>query len=595
MHRRERVRAGPTSTAAVPGGRRGLHQHADRAAQPDGQGQLPARRRAGLRATADTARNNTGVGATEVTRPRARPEGDRRSSPEPQVFSGEKTTITYTVTNDSDARRLAADRVLDRPDLLLEGSDVHPECRADPARRRVQIAEHRAGSAAGELHARGRGRRCRRGIEGTLLRVRLRQRRGSASRRTAAGWPVAGGRQRLLRRRVVTAHSEPTSSHQQHRAGAAARSSTASRTCVSPTSPCPTRSPRARRSTSASRSPTSATRDTREQRLVRSHLPLARPVARRRRLPAARTMSPSRPRRRPCAPARPTRPRCQVTIPFELERRRIYLLAFADANVGRVELPAEQRLSPRLQGRGRGQRHRRASCASSRARATTSRQRADRGPPYAAARPAGDHAHADPERATRGQEFDVSLHASPTSAATRRRSRPRWDDLIYLSRDPFLDLARRPVHRRASATRAGSPRARRYTIERTFAVPTDLATEAYYVFVVTDPARYGRTGDVFEGSTSATTTAPARADGHRAAAAAGPRGHRRRRARRTRARASRSTLEWTVTNQSDVAAAGSWTDSLFLSRGRDLGHRRPARSAAQSFSGTLLPDRHATR
>ena len=59
--------------------------------------------------------------------------------------------------------------------------------------------------------------------------------------------------------------------------------------------------------------------------------------------------------------------------------------------------------------------------------------------------------------------------------------------------------------------------------------------------------------------------------------------------RARRARATPITLSWTVTNQSDVAASGSWTDSLFLSDGRGLGHRRPA-AGPQSFTGTLAPD-----
>src|SRR3546814_10759178 len=38
----------------------------------------------------------------------------------------------------------------------------------------------------------------------------------------------------------------------------------------------------------------------------------------------------------------------------------------------------------------------------------------------------------------------------------------------------------------------------KYDVALDLAVPNDLGTEAYYVFVVTDPARYDATGALFE-------------------------------------------------------------------------------------------------
>ena len=46
----------------------------------------------------------------------------------------------------------------------------------------------------------------------------------------------------------------------------------------------------------------------------------------------------------------------------------------------------------------------------------------------------------------------------------------------------------------ASALQAGQS----YDIARSFTVPADMPTEAYYVFVVTDPLRHGAVGEVFE-------------------------------------------------------------------------------------------------
>jgi large repetitive protein len=100
------------------------------------------------------------------------------------------------------------------------------------------------------------------------------------------------------------------------------------------------------------------------------------------------------------------------------------------------------------------------------------------------------------ERATRGQRFDVRYTVSNLGGNTPAQE-PRWDDLIYLSRDPFLDLK---ADRFIGSVRheGGLAAGANYQIERSFTVPSDLATEAWYVFVVTDPLRYGATGEVFE-------------------------------------------------------------------------------------------------
>jgi hypothetical protein len=192
-----------------------------------------------------------------------------------------------------------------------------------------------------------------------------------------------------------------------------------------------------------------------------------------------------------------------------------------------------------------------------------------------------------PERALRGQSFDVTYTVTNLGGPTPFQQ-PAWDDLIYLSRDTFLDL-RADRFLTAVPHKDGLAAGGAYGVMRTLTVPTDLATEAYYVFVVTDPARYTATGDLFEGAnernndrasavpmivelppptdlvvTDVVVPAEARS---------GEPVH----------------FEWTVKNQSiDTPAAGIWTDSLFLSTDAtwDISDRPLGRA---TFSGTLPP------
>src|SRR5690606_35681057 len=66
-----------------------------------------------------------------------------------------------------------------------------------------------------------------------------------------------------------------------------------------------------------------------------------------------------------------------------------------------------------------------------------------------------------------------------------------------ISRDPYLDLT---SDRFLGSIRhnGGLAAGGFYDVEAEFTMPTNLGTEAYYVFVVTDPARYDSTGAVFE-------------------------------------------------------------------------------------------------
>ncbi len=100
------------------------------------------------------------------------------------------------------------------------------------------------------------------------------------------------------------------------------------------------------------------------------------------------------------------------------------------------------------------------------------------------------------ERATRGQNFEVSYTVVNLGGDTPIQE-AKWDDLVYLSRDAFLDT-RADRFIGTISHEGGLAAGGAYSVSKTYTVPTDLPTEAYYVFVVTDPARYSISGAVYE-------------------------------------------------------------------------------------------------
>ena len=100
-----------------------------------------------------------------------------------------------------------------------------------------------------------------------------------------------------------------------------------------------------------------------------------------------------------------------------------------------------------------------------------------------------------PPRVVQGQRVTFSytvLNQGGDTAATQ----PAWDDLIYLSRDQFLDIrSDRYLGLVRHETGLGSLES--YTKEVTVRIPNDLITE-WYLFVVTDPVRTLAIGEVFE-------------------------------------------------------------------------------------------------
>ena len=194
-----------------------------------------------------------------------------------------------------------------------------------------------------------------------------------------------------------------------------------------------------------------------------------------------------------------------------------------------------------------------------------------------------------PERVRAGQPFDVTYTAQNFGGDTPA-SQSVWNDLVYLSRDRFLDLrADRFLGtvRHEDGLSAGVT----YSETRSYRAPSGFAdeTEEYYVFVVTDPARTRPTGDVFE------LGAETNNDGHtvtpvifelppptdlQVTAVAAP---------QTARSGEAVSLSWTVQNTSSEPAVGSWSDTLYLSADAtwDISDVPLGRVA---FSGTLAPD-----
>jgi hypothetical protein len=104
-----------------------------------------------------------------------------------------------------------------------------------------------------------------------------------------------------------------------------------------------------------------------------------------------------------------------------------------------------------------------------------------------------------PERVLVGQEFDLTYTVTNNGNGPTPAKQNSWEDLIYLSRDPFLDLqADRYLNHEwhVGQLAAGGS----YTKTVRLRAPRDL-TGPFYAFVVTDPVRYANMpdGNVFEG------------------------------------------------------------------------------------------------
>ncbi|MFM6899465.1 MAG: CARDB domain-containing protein, partial [Microcystis panniformis] len=111
-----------------------------------------------------------------------------------------------------------------------------------------------------------------------------------------------------------------------------------------------------------------------------------------------------------------------------------------------------------------------------------------------------------PERVITGQSFNVTYTVTNKGEGDTPIRQSNWTDLIYLSRDPFLDLQSDRYLGYEDHT-GGLQAGNSYSITKTFRAPSDL-TGPFYVFVVTDSPRDNIRGKVFEGNQEGNNATP---------------------------------------------------------------------------------------
>jgi hypothetical protein len=177
-----------------------------------------------------------------------------------------------------------------------------------------------------------------------------------------------------------------------------------------------------------------------------------------------------------------------------------------------------------------------------------------------------------PVRVDAGQSFDVTWTVTNRGTGSTSDKTPRWDDLIYLSRDEFLDLnADLFLH---SEIRDGVLRANEsYTMSKTLKAPN--LTGPFFVFVVTDPVRgsHKPRGQVHEGPFETNNARPS--DDPLIIQQPPPSDLQVQEITIPVQAKSGDTLTiaWRTRNVGTNAAQGAWSDALYLSA--DAGHQRP--------------------
>ena len=192
-----------------------------------------------------------------------------------------------------------------------------------------------------------------------------------------------------------------------------------------------------------------------------------------------------------------------------------------------------------------------------------------------------------PDHLTTSQQFTLNFTVTNVGSGATPDEQTTWDDLIYLSRDQFLDI-RADRYLGSSRHVGGLDAGESYERTADLRVPGDL-TGPFYVFVVSDPVRYASRprADVFEGpfeennakaSEQVILELPPPSDlqvDNIAVPVAAQSG-------------DLVTISWTVSNHGQNPASGTWTDKLYLSADAvwDI-HDIPL--GGDSFSGSLDP------
>ena len=245
-----------------------------------------------------------------------------------------------------------------------------------------------------------------------------------------------------------------------------------------------------------------------------------------------------------------------LTLPFEISGA-FFLLADTDSGFGASGFSPSS-ISPRLQGIG-------GSAAGAVSEFQGEGNNVTARPVTVTAYNAPDlvvSTVAAPLHVTLGGAFSVTYTVTDQGGDTPTLQSD-WNDLVYLSVDPNLDLqADRYIgsYRHTGGLASGGS----YSNTLTFNVPSGLPGNSYYVFVVTDPAVTNSTGEVFEKNETNNATASTvpmiidtppptdlqvdsiTAPGN---AMAGDPIH----------------ISWVDSDHSTVPVSGTWTDSVYLS------------------------------
>ncbi len=171
-----------------------------------------------------------------------------------------------------------------------------------------------------------------------------------------------------------------------------------------------------------------------------------------------------------------------------------------------------------------------------------------------------------PERLLAGSSFTASWTVTNTGAGAVPDTQASWFDDVFLSRDPVLDASRDIyLGRFAHDARVGLAAGQGYTRTERFTLPSGL-TGAYYLLVSTDPKNGSRSprGAVYEAreeDNTGTSTAPILLELPPPAdlvvsdvsVSGGT------------TSGDLARITWTVTNVADNPASGTWSDAVYLS------------------------------